>query len=255
MTVAERGCGHRVAGGVYLEVPVSDRGLPLEHFIIDPPVPVNPEVLGLTPVGVTAIERDGITHIFDWVGSSHYPNVLDVLLEAQHLGLSRRISRTEPALKKLTKESRIYLIHSRGWMLNFKELQEAIDVERSIPLLNPGMATRRCPKGKSDHLYTPTKGLDVMCAGLWWDDIEPGAVTNHAPDSSFPRRVVRQMPSFSYTAWETPRGFRGDYRPALIASFPIAQITVIRDEADPANQERSFQAVKNANLPVQLEDE
>ena len=72
-----RGCGTRKKGGIYFETGLGSYGKPLEHFIIDPPILVND--WSLSPLGVQLVERDGVTHIVDWVGSEHYPNVADYL--------------------------------------------------------------------------------------------------------------------------------------------------------------------------------
>lgn len=50
------------------------------HFLCDPPVLVDD--WHLSPVGVQLIERNGITHIIDWVGSMYYPNVADFALRS-----------------------------------------------------------------------------------------------------------------------------------------------------------------------------
>jgi hypothetical protein len=60
---ARRGCGIRQPGGAYLAVPLGPGGTPIEHFLIDPPILINPDSLGLSAVGVTIIDRDGATHV------------------------------------------------------------------------------------------------------------------------------------------------------------------------------------------------
>ena len=54
-----RACGRRVRGGVYAENRLSEDGLPIEYFIVDPPTPVELDELGLAPVGVQLIEVGG----------------------------------------------------------------------------------------------------------------------------------------------------------------------------------------------------
>ena len=72
---ARRGCGYRQPGGAYFAVPLGPDGRPIEEFLIDPPVVIDdPTRLGLAPVGVTLIEREGATHVIDIVGREHYPN-------------------------------------------------------------------------------------------------------------------------------------------------------------------------------------
>lgn len=74
-----RGCGTRKKNAIYFECGLSPYGQPLEYFIIDPPVLIDD--WNLSRVGVQLIERNGITHIIDWVGSEHYPNPADCLEE------------------------------------------------------------------------------------------------------------------------------------------------------------------------------
>ena len=91
----KRGCGERVAGGIYLETRLGPNGHPLECFFMDPPGPVDAGGLGLSPRGVSLIAGEGgITHVWDWVGGDSYPNVADILEEGRRLGFSRRIAST-----------------------------------------------------------------------------------------------------------------------------------------------------------------
>ncbi len=124
-----RGCGVRQIGCAYLACPLSEGGMPLEHFLIDPPikeVEVDGEMLpiaeawDLKPRGVKIMRipalGDGY-HVVDIVGAESYPNATDFLEEVRHLGLSRKISRTSD-FSLLTRESRILIAHSKGWVDN-----------------------------------------------------------------------------------------------------------------------------------------
>lgn len=111
-----RGCGTRVAGGIYAECGTSENGLPVEAFIMDPPEAI-PEHLHLAPQGVAWVERRGVWHLVDWVGSEHYPNVADFIEECRRYGLSRRVPRTAP-FERLTPASRILLVHARAIITN-----------------------------------------------------------------------------------------------------------------------------------------
>jgi hypothetical protein len=126
---------------VYIEIPLSDRGVPFDHFLICPRQPIDAEEMRLAPRGVTLVERDGVTHVIDWIGSVHYPNVADFVAEARHLGISRRIARSID-FGKLSRDSRLLLAHSRAHMLN------AGDFYRG--LMRDGWAMR-CPKGIPEH--------------------------------------------------------------------------------------------------------
>lgn len=150
---ARRGCGQRQPGGAYLAVPLGPGGRPVEHFLVDPPTVVSNDqrdALGLCALGVTLIERDGITHVFDIVGREHYPTVAGLVDEVRRLGVSRRISRTAD-FSRLSADSRLVLLHEHADVANALEFP----------------AERRCPTERDDHLADGYRG---MCARLWWDE-------------------------------------------------------------------------------------
>src|SRR5262245_30270640 len=115
----KRQCGYRKKGGVYLSVPTSEDGLPIEYFLIDPPQPVELVALGLSPRGVHLVQKDGVWHVFDVVGQDNYPNVCDVVIEAKALGVSRRCEL--PDYSNLSSESRLVLVHQRAFIKNHRE--------------------------------------------------------------------------------------------------------------------------------------
>ena len=150
---ARRGCGYRQPGGAYLAVPLGPEGRPVEDFLVDPPVVVEGDqhhALGLSAVGVTLVERDGTTHVFDIVGREHYPTVAEFVDEVRRLGVSRRISRTAD-FSRLSADSRLVLLHEHADVAN------ALDFP----------AERRCPTERDEHLSAGYRG---MCARLWWDE-------------------------------------------------------------------------------------
>src|SRR5579859_7564153 len=87
---ARRGCGYRQPGGAYFAVPLGPGGRPVEEFLIDRPIVVDAAKLGAAAVGVTLLERDGVTHVLDIVGREHYPTVAEFVDEVRRLGVSRR---------------------------------------------------------------------------------------------------------------------------------------------------------------------
>jgi hypothetical protein len=76
---ARRGCGYRQPGGAYFAVLPGPGGRPVEEFLIDPPILIDAVRLGATSVGVTLIERDGITHVLDIRGREHCPTVASLV--------------------------------------------------------------------------------------------------------------------------------------------------------------------------------
>jgi hypothetical protein len=110
---ARRGCGYRQPGGAYFAVPLGTEGRPVEEFLIDPPIVIDPARLGLASVGVTLIERDGVMHVLDIVGREHYPTVASFIDEARRMGVSRRAPRTID-FTRITPSSRLLLAHAHA---------------------------------------------------------------------------------------------------------------------------------------------
>jgi len=108
-----RGCGTRQAHGLYACVPTGQSGLPIEHFVLDPPIAWN----GGHFRGARLHQRaDGGTDMLIWVGGEHYPFVSDFIEEARMHGISRRVPVSrEVAYSVLeAQRSRILLVHPRA---------------------------------------------------------------------------------------------------------------------------------------------
>jgi hypothetical protein len=223
-----RGCGTRKKGGIYFETGLSPYGQPLEYFIVDPPVLL--DGWDLSSVGVQLIERDGITHILDWVGSKHYPNVADYLEEVRRFGLSRRLSKTLD-FSRITSQTRILLVHARAWIDNFQEYQ-TWDCPKEYPFHTPEVL----PHEPEDHKR--------MCAGVWWQDIEQGV-----PQEG-DRLVRRELPSFTYYGHCRPEGVTPQHRPAIFASFPCTRLVVVK-----GNHDEALEKASQANVDVSEVDE
>jgi len=164
---ARRGCGTREPGGAYLAVPLGPGGSPVEAFLVDPPIPVDAARLGLSAVGTTMIDRDGVAHVLDVIGREHYPTVAAFIDEARRLGVSRRISRTA-AFARLTPNSRLLLLHAHALIANAPEFETA----------------RPCPCDVPEHRADRFSG---MCARLWWEEpLGPAAQRRLAVFASFP---------------------------------------------------------------------
>jgi hypothetical protein len=229
-----RGCGTRIAGGIYLECGLSEGGRPIEEFLIDPPLPLPPDLV-VAAQGVTLIERGGVWHVLDWVGASHYPNVADFVEEVRRFGLSRRIPQNQP-FQQITQNSRIILVHSRA--------------------IVTAAAAYRPKGGEAEHGYRCPGHIDAhkdggtMCAGMWWEDLEHGSPC----DPEDLRYVERTMPSFSYHGRTAPEGAPREYVPGMFASFPLSRIAVVRDPAGKTH-ELAEEKAKKAWIPVELVDE
>lgn len=245
----ERGCGRRVAGGIYACCPTSKKaGKEVEFFLIDPPRVVDVQELGIAPIGVKAIEIDGQTHVADWVGTG-YPNVADFVEEVRYFGVSRRIPKTFD-FSKLTGMSRMLLMHSRAHIENDDDFYQLLLDEADHPAFE-------CPKKLLQHrLAGPDSIPDgammpvECCAGLWQEDVEHAVPMHLATD----RWVERTMPAFTYAARQRPEGFEPAYKPAFFMSVPVAVIEVIKDPASGLHEEAFYKA-QAAGVPTVLVDE
>lgn len=116
-----RGCGEREPGGVYLECGLSDHGLPLEAFLVDPPLPV-PDGLDLinkpqlwqrtTSSGEPTLDEweQPIYDVLLWIGAEYYPYCPDFIEEVRRFGASRRLN-PNLDLSMLSRSSRMILAH------------------------------------------------------------------------------------------------------------------------------------------------
>lgn len=220
-----RGCGLRIAGAIYWEFsPV--RAMPdgnnsqlyngpyQPRILLDPPVAIDPEALGMTAVGVHAFERDGVTHLLDWIGEDHYPNVADFIEECRRWGVSRRIPRNIP-WRNITPQSQLLLVHRRGIISNWREYRPVDPWGNGFP----------CPGVIAEHRVANT---DEFCSGIWWEDVQGGVRPSNTPLGD--RTVVREMPWGVYTARHRPAAVSPQYETAIVARVPLGNIAVIRDQ-------------------------
>jgi hypothetical protein len=177
--------------------------------------------------------------VVDWVGSDSYPNTADFAEEVRHLCASRRLPRTLD-FPKLTKDSRLVLVHARAFIANHNAYYMA--------------SGWSCPKDLDEHSAANGGRLnaipDGMCAGLWWQDVVPNGGDSF--DTNGDRAVRRQMPSFGYEAKMPPPGVTAQYRPAVFMRLPIRNLAVIR--AEDGSHEEAVSAASRSGLDVNLED-
>ena len=242
-----RGCGSsRTVSGIYLEVPVGENGHPIEEFLVDPPIAVDVAKLGISPIGIHAIDvntSDGpATWVFDWVGSEHYPNVVDFLEETRNFGVSRRAPGSLP-WEKLNSRTRLVLLHARAVIAEptayFSREQPVMPACPQV--IGWDHCQRRMPREHSSG---------QQCARLWWQDVFDGVP---APDR-IGRRVTRTVGDTSYQAWAQPDGFYPSYRVGMIARFPVPRVAVIRDR-ESGTHEDVFRRVQGAGVPTYVADE
>lgn len=245
----KRGCGTRVAGGIYMASMTSPFGHPIEEFIVDPPAIIDPEKVGISAVGVTHFpERNWIV---DWVGANYYPNVADFIEEARLIdprsgtlaGVSRRLPRTFD-FSKINSSTLLVLVHPKAGINRAAAYAAA---EANIQQ----RALHDCPQVIGfEHCARPIReqhpGQPVACARFWWQDLVGGVETMLSY-----RHVKRIIPSGAYTGWSPAWGQPPDHSPAVFMRLPF-KLEVIRD---PNGEHR--QALERANLatvPVELCD-
>lgn len=108
-----RGCGERTPGGLYVESGLGPGGLPLEYFLVDPPLPV-PEGLDLVNKPQIVEDREtSIAHLWLWIGAEWYPYCPDYIEETRRLGASRKLN-PQLDLSRLTPGSRMILVHPKA---------------------------------------------------------------------------------------------------------------------------------------------
>lgn len=234
-----RGCGLRVKGGTYACVPMGPGGEPLESFLICPPLAVDLDELGISPLGVHLIEREGVYHVFDVVGEQHYPNLMDFIEEARRFGVSRRCEGID--YSKITGASRLVLIHKRAIIENARDYYNVIPrTANMLPF---------CRKKNPGHDKRFEAGeLTETCSGLWYHDVEkldqdePGAIDDQPYGP-------RTMPSFAYHAYQRPEGLTPEYAYGIFAIFPLTQFEVVDNPEDEKHQEK-VKRVREAGVSV-----
>jgi len=247
-----RGCGKRVAGGIYAECPLGVGGRPLEDYLLEPPVVIDPQAMGLTPVGVQLLQRGDTWHVVDWVGEAHYPNVADMVEEIRSFGLSRRLPKTLE-FDKLGPHSRILLVHRRAHVDNWAAYLRARASEDEI-VGGGGSATWACCKRPGEHraaaLLTKLDHADdvPMCIATWYHDLD-------APEGSDSVHVSRVVGDTQYDAMARPVGIQPLYRTAIFATLPIANLCVVANPEDSAQEAAAVVAAQDAKLPVTVEVE
>jgi len=256
--MAVRGCGTRVHGGIYIEVTLAEGGSPLELFLVDPAREL-PEGLEIPNRGIAIHERivmgkpTGVYDVYDRIGTNYYPNVADFLFETRQHGISRRVS-ANADFGKLTKQSRLILIHGRAIMENADDLYRAIDTEmREFTDAHSWYCPCRV-EGHDDYPLYTRDSRDCMptCVGAYNECVVGGT---ELLDPRYPNRTVkRTVGDTTYEARRTPLGVIPEYSEGIFMRIPISRIAVIADpdgHKDVPNAEKASQS----GLPVVVEEE
>lgn len=268
-----RECGDRKEGGVYATCPLSTSGygMPLEHFIPCYPVKIVAEDYNLANVGVKLVDieetceickgipygkkkgakyedtclacfgsgTETVTHIFDIVGQEYYPNVADFLEEARRMGVSRRLElEDKKQYARLSKRSRLMLLHHKAVILNPAPLHAAMDEVEVARLERAG-----CPGGR-EHTKAAIKN-NVGCSALHWNTVNKGLSVGGDAESRF---VNRTLKSGTYRGYAPPPAVEINYHLGIFGVFPLAKIQVV----DPSGEyENKLQRAETARLDVE----
>lgn len=252
-----RGCGTRVRGGVYAEIPLAKDGVPLDTFLVCPPQPLDAGALRLSPRGVQLIQRPGseVYDIYDWVGAEHYPNVADIIEEGRRFGFSRRLPRNLD-FGKLSRSSRLVLLHHKAVVDNAAALIKAIRSEHAESGgSNRALMHRPCPQHHERHELARIDELPSgeTCLRLAYDMVEGGEIVL---DPRVPwRTVARTVGDTTYIARRTP-DIVVDTRLGIFAILPLTGIAVIDDPDDPEGVAETLRRARKVNgLVVSKEEE
>lgn len=215
-----RECGPgRQEGHIYAECGLSPHGVPLERFLIDLPIPVDPRHLSLSSQGVTFVERQGTWHVVDVIGESHYTYPSDFIEEARAIGVSRKLPRTGK-FSRLTRGSTLILIHPWGRVTNSLQLAS----------FTPGFA---CPCGHGHSATDP-------CAGYHWS----------AAEANVPGTLKRRLKRTTYEVRPLSSGAPAlEFTSAYILRVPISNLSVIRNRDGSVNRQSRAMA-NQARLPI-----
>jgi hypothetical protein len=228
----KRGCGDsRTEGAIYLEVSVQSGGLPLEAFLVDPLIPVTPEELGLSTLGVTLWDDDdGVTHVLDWVGQVHYPYPADFLEEGRFKGFSRRVS-SALEVERLSPQSTILFVHARGYPAHFAALSDYW-VSSSKGLQRK---CRYAQRRDERHFQVPPA---VACSRTLWVD-PPGERGGMRTFTDFRYRVhpQRELPVLR------------SYGSAIIARLPLSNLSIVASKGG-AHHDTLDDLRRRSALPV-----
>ena len=219
ITLDTRGCGKPKVGGIYLNIGTSPNGIPFDSFLIDPTIPLHPDLkvpnLGMVAIDSGDINSEGnpIYHVFDHIGSEHYPNVFDWIEEQKRLGFHRKISPTFP-YHLLTPESQYFGIHSFAGIKNPEPYAEEF------------LQTNLMSKCELHHQKGQT------CIQFLTNDLIGEEVSEDPTDR---RRIVR-CPSFTYQGFAKPKGAQPviakRYVRSIFIRLPIGEMANFRFYTD-----------------------
>lgn len=229
----KRGCGDsRKINGIYAMSASSPDGMPIEYFMFDPTIPVDPEELRLSAVGMSPIEdpRTGVVNVWDWIGETHYPYATDYIEEGLRYEFSALMSPGFPFELLTPGRSMRYCVHPGAVIAN------ATEYAADRPHLQSG-----CYKNIRAH---DEPDYNKTCISFLWEMIDNADLTGNP---AYPRQVRRHQPSFTYLAYRSPERVVPQLQPGLFLRLPISRFEVV---AGDKSDERIAMLREKINIPV-----
>lgn len=259
----KRACGEtRSEASVYAEFGFGSGGAPLEEYLFDPPMRVD-QAFGpdfqLPNRGVVVVERKGVAHIVDRVGSGNYPDPAFYLEEVRHLGLSRKVPRNLD-FARFTTKSLDLLVHDLGWIQNWTDwvLGSCSTCKGAEDVIQAW----GCPKKLASH--SPANFRDEAalgpdgghpCSGLWWENsqwVPPGKSRKDVDkqrEQGIREHTVTLPCGKTYPArWSPAAAKLSEFHPALIARFPISCFCLV--QARDGSHADLREALSGCSVPV-----
>lgn len=222
-----RGCGKRIAGGIYIVTDVTNNPLaiPINAFLFDPSwVPTDNEGNMHFPnaVGLHMVENpweEGVVDVWDWIGEEHYAYFPDFWEETMRYGLSRRISGTAD-FDLLSKKSQIIGFHRKGVLSATKEFYHDLEDAHEH-----GTGMDLCPHNI---------GEEHICIRYLWQLVgEIDTDVSRFHEVTMPRHGSKAQ--FTYDAayapcWTKEPKYKAEWIPAAMFHLPIHRLEIIEDE-------------------------
>lgn len=235
--IVPRGCGERVPDGIYAECGLSDRGSPLEAFLIDPPQPL-PEGLDIiNKAQLWQHPTSSIWHLVIWVGAVHYPHMADYIEEVRRFGVSRRIGAHVDISLLTPGQSMMIFAHPRARLTSWEDRSRALN----------------CRKNRAGHAENDTEHPPAgPCLFKTYDLIAPEDGTPLIDIPGERALFERTIGSTTYTYSPTGESDSG-LKPGLFAMLPLHGFALVRGEGGRVDETKA-KKLSDSKMPWYLAD-
>lgn len=189
-----RGCGTRKPGGLYLCCGMSPYGQPIEHFLIDPVVPIDTDPFRTPQI----VEKNGLNHALVYIGEEFYKYVPNFVDEARVMGISRRIPGRFP-IDKLRAGSTMMMVHRKARIIGADSCKDEGRYMEYWKIAEKRKIKWFCPKVLPGHRH-PSQLKVQQCIGLLWP------LSKEMVDAAAPF----------------------DYETGIFAAFPVTHIDYVK---------------------------